>query len=1047
MLPGVLFAAILLEAESFATPGGWVVDQQFMDVMGSPYMLAHGLGRPVADAVSTLPSGSSVAGSRLWVRTRDWVAPHGPGRFTVRVMDGADVLWESGELGVGDPEWRWVDAGVVGDAASAATAVALHDLTGFEGRVDALFFASAGERPPETHDGRCRLLGLPEGPVDAGEYDFVVAGGGFAGICAAVSAARDGLRVALVQDRPVLGGNASSEVRVSPEGTMGSGPFPRLRDLVDELRGMSRPKGTGASRFRYEADDEAVLRWAGAETNLTLYLSTRVVGAEKDGARICAVLAREVKTGRDLRLSGKFFADCTGDAILARAAGAEVRDAPETFEETGEDLARRPGKTGGGYEASNFCKAVWTDEPSDFPSCPWATRVDSAADARLSGAADTMDGRFALATGWDWGTGFYEDCIRDGEKLRDRNFLAAYGVWDYLKNKQSNRRRYSRSRLEWMGYVLGKRAAGRIVGDHVLCEQDLVEQRPHPDGTFAATWHIDLHFPDPGQRSRIPGGEFRAFSQRPGRMGPPDYHGVHKWYSPYPVPFRCLYSRNVPNLFAAGKDISATYVAMGAIRVMNTGGEMGVVVGRAAALCVERGCMPRELANERFVELARRLSEIRTARVDVDFADETGPVKDVHSVGQPPISGWSGTNMFHYLREAGVRYSRLHDVGGKFGGNIYVDIPNVFRDFGADENDPKSYDFAFTDVLLRGLVDSGVEPFYRLGVTIENDSAIRAYRIFPPKDYAKWARICEHVIRHYTEGWADGYRYKMTYWEIWNEPDLFQDPAADVPWRRCTMWQAPFEAYVRFYGAVAPYLKSKFPHLRFGGFAGCGFQIATKPAGHPRIPEYCTRNEHARMFLKAVKDNGWPLDFFSYHSYDTAANIARQIEWAQGLLDELGLGDTEMILDEWLCRDYKVGSGQQAAETAATLAAMQNSPLSKAMIYDAKCGLGAYSPLFDPATRGPRKAYFALKRFNDLKRLGTAVRARSSDPCIFAAAAKGAEEGAVYLANVSCQPVKVRLGALKPYDCRLTDETHDDASVPWLGEMPPKSFVRLFVEQ
>ena len=434
------------------------------------------------------------------------------------------------------------------------------------------------------------------------------------------------------------------------------------------------------------------------------------------------------------------------------------------------------------------------------------------------------------------------------------------------------------------------------------------------------------------------------------------------------------------------------------------------------------------------------------ADVEIDFSAETGPVKDVHSAGQPPLQGWAGTNMFHYLREAGIRYSRLHDVGGPFGGNRFVDIPNVFRDFDADENDPESYDFAFTDILIRGLVEAGVEPFYRLGVTIENSFDVRPYRIFPPKDYAKWARICEHVIRHYTEGWAGGFKYRIEYWEIWNEPDLFQTVDDPESFLRCPMWRAPFDEYVKFYGVVAPYLKSKFPHLKIGGYAGCGFTVATAAAGHRRRGEYESRAEFARRFLDAVKSNGWPLDFFSYHSYDTAANIARQIEYGQALLEECGFGGVETILDEWLCRGYELGSAELAAETAATIAAMQNSSLGKAMIYDAKCGLGKYSPLFDPQTRAPRKPYYAFKRFNDLKRLGTAVRVRSGDPCVFAAAAKGAGEGAIFLANVSSETVKVDLGALRPYDCRLTDASHDDASVPWAGKLPPKSVVRLFVE-
>ena len=122
----------------------------------------------------------------------------------------------------------------------------------------------------------------------------------------------------------------------------------------------------------------------------------------------------------------------------------------------------------------------------------------------------------------------------------------------------------------------------------------------------------------------------------------------------------------------------------------------------------------------------------------------------MHGIGQPPLTGISNT-MFHYLKEAGIPFSRLHDVGGWMGGGLYVDIPNLFRDFNADENAPASYDFAFTDKILEGLVENGCQPYFRLGVTIENQHMLKAYRIFPPKDYGKWARICEHVIRHYNK--------------------------------------------------------------------------------------------------------------------------------------------------------------------------------------------------------------------------------------------------------------------------------------------------------
>ena len=145
-----------------------------------------------------------------------------------------------------------------------------------------------------------------------------------------------------------------------------------------------------------------------------------------------------------------------------------------------------------------------------------------------------------------------------------------------------------------------------------------------------------------------------------------------------------------------------------------------------------------------------------------NFDKKCGKIKPMHAVGQPPFcldlnKIYSG--MFHYLKEANIPYSRMHDVGGPFGQNLFVDIPNIFRNFDADENDPESYDFIFTDALFEELKKVDVEPYFRLGVTIENCHGLKAYRIFPPKDVDKWARICEHIVRHYNEGWANGYHY------------------------------------------------------------------------------------------------------------------------------------------------------------------------------------------------------------------------------------------------------------------------------------------------
>ena len=146
-----------------------------------------------------------------------------------------------------------------------------------------------------------------------------------------------------------------------------------------------------------------------------------------------------------------------------------------------------------------------------------------------------------------------------------------------------------------------------------------------------------------------------------------------------------------------------------------------------------------------------------------DFENKLGNIKPMHAVDQPPLTGMSDEGLdlelIRYLEKANIPYSRMHDVGGSCGGNIYVDIPNLFRDFDADENDPTSYDFAFTDKLFEGLMKCGIEPYFRLGVTIENAHMVKSYRIFPPADPYKWARVCEHIVRHYNEGWADGYHF------------------------------------------------------------------------------------------------------------------------------------------------------------------------------------------------------------------------------------------------------------------------------------------------
>ena len=434
--------------------------------------------------------------------------------------------------------------------------------------------------------------------------------------------------------------------------------------------------------------------------------------------------------------------------------------------------------------------------------------------------------------------------------------------------------------------------------------------------------------------------------------------------------------------------------------------------------------------------------------VTVDFSREVGPIKPVNGVGQPPMVGQLGSwSMMHYLKEAGIPYSRLHDVGGWLGHGLYVDIPNLFPDFDADENDPKNYRFAYTDSLMKALVDNGVEPFFRLGVTIENfvERGFPPVNIVPPKDFAKWGRICEHVIRHYTEGWANGFKMKITYWEIWNEPDNNQNEKANP------MWRGPFAEYIRLYGEVAPYLKAKFPHLKIGGYASCGFyagvgsERVAAANSSPRM-EYFV--ECAHKFLAAARDSKWPLDFFSYHSYSAPAEALRQVRFADELLDQYGFTSEkcERIFNEWLpyVGSQNLGSARQAAGIAAELIGLQNGPCDVACIYDARCGVGNYSSLFNPLTLKPHKAFYAFTAFNELRKRGTAVAVQvAGDKSLWVVAAKGEKDAAVMMANDSNRaiPIMCDIKGRSVASCLITDKNRNAAAVDFPAELPPCSFI------
>ena len=503
---------VLVEVESLPEKGGWVVDQQFMDLMGSPYLLAHGLGEPVPDAtgeVSFEESGTY----RVWVRTRDWVAPWNapgaPGRFQL-LVDGTALKTTFGTEG--DP-WHWQDGGIVKVGRSAK--VALHDLTGFEGRCDAILFCNDHDfAPPDGGEKlealRSKLVGWDKEPTEFGEFDLVVIGGGVAGTTCSISAARQGLTVALIQDRPVLGGNGSSEVRVWPEGHINLQPYPHVGDIVGELI-PPHPPGQAMAIEGKKYDDARKERLVRAEKNITLLLNHRAIKTDakqptKDAnGHINNVIAQHVESGKRVRLVGKFFVDCTGDGVIGALAGAE-----NEVMEKGNMGTTNPWSVRAVQQNEPQLKCLCKDldpwsfdfktatKEQPFPPCPWAIDMkDLKFPGRKNYVGQWPGGNGALANlgRWFWETGSGKHPIDDMEWVRDYNFRAMYGAWDTLKNVD---RMHANQRLKWSAFICGKRESRRLIGDVVLSASDFRNETQVGRSGFSL--HVAYRHSQPGQR-------------------------------------------------------------------------------------------------------------------------------------------------------------------------------------------------------------------------------------------------------------------------------------------------------------------------------------------------------------------------------------------------------------------------------------------------------------------------------------------------------------------------------------------------------------------
>ena len=649
---------VFVEAESFRDHGGWSIDTQFIDSMGSPYLLAHGMGEPVKDA-ATVVKFPSPGKYRVWLRTMDWVArwnaPGAPGKFQL-LVDGAPLAETFGTKG---KAWAWQDGGTV-EIVKGEVPLALHDLTGFAGRCDAIFFMKDdGAPPPNSNDAndpwRRTVLGLPEKPGDAGSYDLVVIGGGYGGTAAAISAARMGCKVALVQDRAVLGGNGSSEVRVWAMGGTRRGKYPNLGEIVEEFQDVAKASPGTYEEFGDDKKEQLVR----AEMNIALFFSNRVIAVEmKDKQHLEAVISLDVRTGAKLRFAGKLFCDATGHASVGALAGAD-----HTIRET-EHLGM-----------SNMWKWKDAGQPSAFPATPWALPLEM----------EDFPYPERFHAQWFWESGFNKHPILGLEDMRDWNFRAIYGAFNAMKNG-GGKAEHANAKLEWVAYIGGPRESRQLLGDVVLTQDDIVEKKEFRDATVPTTWDIDLHYPKEqflkGDAKDDPFISKAVFGKGVDRK-----HG-------YPVPYRCFYSRNVENLFMAGRDVSVTHEALGTVRVMKTGGMIGEVVGKAASLCVKMDVLPRAIYERYFPELqelmqlpgaARRATVNDTPALAADYKP-LPPTVDKHDAPAGiPVKSLPGLTLDDSQAKLTGKWTEGHGLPGYYG--------DGYRFRGAKEAGAARYEF------------------------------------------------------------------------------------------------------------------------------------------------------------------------------------------------------------------------------------------------------------------------------------------------------------------------------------------------------------------
>jgi hypothetical protein len=564
---------IWIDAADSVDRGGWQLDTQFTHLMGSSYLIACDCpGEPVKPAKYRF-SVAQADHFRIWVRCKNWYFPYTPGLFHLEV-DGSQGVSLGNQA---SNRWTWEIAHELDLSEGTHTINAIDD-TGYFGRFSSIIITNDLDYIPpcSTHDfeqERAKIKNISLDPVESGSYDLIVVGGGPGGLFAGLAAARKGIRVLILHDRPVLGGNSSREIGVAFRGASARNIYAREGGLMEEFL---------RTRYRYGYDaSDCFNKLLSPEKNIHVHYNEFVYKVEKQGSLIKSVISRNTLTGKRSIYHGKLFIDASGDGSLIAYSGASYRYGRESKYQFNEkfapDIADKMTMSGSLIAP----KYQELKHEISFKAPEWAPRFPDGSDF----------GRNIEFIGNHWWLEYpnHYDDVYDAELARDELFRIHIAFYHYLKNQWDKKESAQKYKLIKMPYMNGKRESRRVIGDYTLTQEDCESGKHFDDCIAHSGWPIDLHHP------------MGVYS---GKEGP------YFSNSPVPIveiPYRSTYSKDIQNLFCSGRNISVSHIALGSTRVMATIATVAQAVGTAAAMCLYYNCTPREIYEKHIKTLQETL--------------------------------------------------------------------------------------------------------------------------------------------------------------------------------------------------------------------------------------------------------------------------------------------------------------------------------------------------------------------------------------------------------------------------------------------------------